>query len=319
MTKQQIAAMNYIALRDRDGLNDEEVAYRLKWNPFRLGAISSGSSGMIDEEIRILADFFGITVDNFLSMETNRILNEIKSSPEPEIAKEVSVSEEVLPFCNKYFYDTEFIEGCQTRRFLGMEFPFIKTKPTIDLISIGMVSEDGRELHLISNEFNLKEAWNRFEDGEYWLRENVLKPIFYELSFAFKTEDNYKGLVDMDFDYDTMKFLIQHYGKTNKEIAKIIIEFCTGENIKLYGYYSAYDHVVLSWLFGKMADLPKGFPMYTIDVQQMYDTFEKELSPEIQDAEKLLRSETHNSLGDAKFVKRLYQSINQLLNNKTIK
>ena len=56
----------------------------------------------------------------------------------------------------KYFLDTEFIEGNQ-KRFFG------KTKPTIDLISIGMVAEDGREYYAISKDFNLKEAWNRYD------------------------------------------------------------------------------------------------------------------------------------------------------------
>lgn len=42
----------------------------------------------------------------------------------------------------KYFIDTEFIEGSQTKRLLSI--PIGKTKPTIDLISIGIVPEDGR-------------------------------------------------------------------------------------------------------------------------------------------------------------------------------
>ena len=91
----------------------------------------------------------------------------------------------------KYFLDTEFLEGTQ-KSFFG------KTKPTIDLISIGIVSEDGREYYAISKDFNLKEVWNRW-DGEYyeqtayekyhqfpmkkkyWIRENILKPIWSEI------------------------------------------------------------------------------------------------------------------------------------------
>ena len=61
----------------------------------------------------------------------------------------------------KYFYDTEFLEGKQDRRFLGIKYG--KTLPTIDLISIGIVCEDGREYYAISKDFNLKEAWNRFD------------------------------------------------------------------------------------------------------------------------------------------------------------
>ena len=84
----------------------------------------------------------------------------------------------------KYFLDTEFLEGTQKTL-------FGKSKPTIDLISIGIVCEDGREYYAISKDFNLKEAWNRFQlDGDgsktlkgqrvYWIRNNVLLPIYKE-------------------------------------------------------------------------------------------------------------------------------------------
>ena len=56
----------------------------------------------------------------------------------------------------KYFLDTEFLEGAQKKW-------FEQTKPTIDLISIGIVCEDGREYYAISKDFNLKEARNRFQ------------------------------------------------------------------------------------------------------------------------------------------------------------
>ena len=41
----------------------------------------------------------------------------------------------------KYFFGTEFIERSQPKKFLG--FQHGQTKPTIDLISIGIVDEDG--------------------------------------------------------------------------------------------------------------------------------------------------------------------------------
>ena len=56
----------------------------------------------------------------------------------------------------RYYLDTEFLEGTQ-KSFFG------KTKPIIDLISIGIVSEGGREYYAISKDFNLKEAWNRYD------------------------------------------------------------------------------------------------------------------------------------------------------------
>jgi hypothetical protein len=190
----------------------------------------------------------------------------------------------------KYFYDTEFLEGTQTKRLLGI--PYGKTKPTIDLVSIGIVAEDGRELYLISKGFNLREAWERYDlkpdinqggmKKVYWIRENVLETIYFDLlkkANIYGDERNY-----WSFTYKNLKRLINKYGYTNTEIAEKVKEFVYNQTdedkyynqlsvmpIELYGYYSAYDHVVLCWLFGKMIDLPKGFPMYTIDLKQELD------------------------------------------------
>lgn len=89
----------------------------------------------------------------------------------------------------KYFLDTEFLEGKQKETFPISLFRK-HTPETIDLISIGIVSENGRMMYEICKDFNLKEAWNRFQlETEiapinvkvYWLRENVLYPIWKEL------------------------------------------------------------------------------------------------------------------------------------------
>lgn len=263
---------------------------------------------------------------------------------------------------SKFFYDTEFLEGTQTKRILGIQVRFFililsiviwaiswipllywhkevgiilvvvvvflqplhwfvkdKTKPTIDLISIGIVADDGREYYAISKDFNLKEAWERYdmktgynhgdmrndigdtwEKKEYWIRENVLKTIFKELSLKERTEYDFPPFLPAkkrEFTYKNMKRLINRYGKTNAEIAKEIKEFCLDRvqlikvgdkyvggvdpikgNPELYGYFSAYDHVALAWLWGKMIDLPEGFPMYTIDLKQMLDEKAKDKS-----------------------------------------
>ena len=90
-----------------------------------------------------------------------------------------------------YFVDTEFLEGSQKENFPISLFRK-NTPPTIDLISIGIVAEDGREYYAVSKDFNLKEAWNRYDLLEantnknhslndikvYWIRENILRPIF---------------------------------------------------------------------------------------------------------------------------------------------
>ena len=227
----------------------------------------------------------------------------------------------------KYFIDTEFLEGTQKKL-------FGKTKPTIDLISIGIVSEDGREYYAISKNFNLKEAWNRYDlkeirchagdiiifdkniirkdsntilKKEYWIRDNVLKPIFIELRAKEVEEYNIAQRRNVVLDFPTYSFcfrefkrLLNKYGKTNKQIAEEIKDFVSYkqfykdtyqinlyqdsfydlrmEDLKqrnmlpqFYGYFADYDWVVFCWLFGKMMDLPKGFPMYCIDLKQTLD------------------------------------------------
>ncbi len=212
----------------------------------------------------------------------------------------------------KYFIDTEFHE-------FKKKPLFSKGTDTIELISIGIVAEDGREYYAISNDFDLKAAW----DNE-WLRNNVLINIHYELSLYECNHklkfDKWKELVSMRDGYSkrhfkTLKKLLDIYGYTNKQIAEEVKLFVSnhevyvnkvGEryfagvdpvdstklNCEFYGYYSDYDWVVFCWLFGRMIDLPKGFPMYCIDLKQDYD---RKLSFILKEKEELtMRNFKHN-------------------------
>ena len=261
----------------------------------------------------------------------------------------------------KYFLDTEFLEGTQKTL-------FGKTKPTIDLISIGIVCEDGREYYAISKEFNLKEAWNRFDlkvnkqypmgpeyNKEYWILENVLKPIWIEKCNKGFTLSNSpmtpKGIEKL-FTYKNFKKLINKYGKTNKQIAEEVKEFVynrgflfadnheqvplrnigtkyTKSKIEFYSYYADYDWVVFCWLFGKMIDLPKGFPIYCIDLKQTLDEkWNRSFSPkeqplyrniggiilqEVKDHPKYPKqTNEHNALADARWNYELYKFLQNL-------
>lgn len=262
----------------------------------------------------------------------------------------------------KYFIDTEFLEGAQDKTIFGIKYG--QTKPTIDLISIGIVAEDGREYYAISKDFNLKEAWDRFDIRKewysidestqstrdikiYWIRENVLKPIYDELCDKRSTyEKMYHWELAEPFSYKSMKYLINRYGKTNKQIAKEIKEFVgydlpeyhlNGNTPKFYGYFADYDWVAFCWLFGKMMDLPKGFPMYCKDLKQELDMkvdkftrndfftafdFKQEGLKELTLKEKLehikyhvrypKQTNTHNALADAKWNRELYKFLESL-------
>ena len=230
-----------------------------------------------------------------------------------------------------YYLDTEFIEGTQKTLFGN-------TKPTIDLISIGIVAEDGREYYAISKDFNLKEAWNRYDlkinklypigpeyNKVYWIRENVLKPIWRELMIKDGAEMG--ELENVSMSYKWFKKLINKYGKTNKQIAEEVYNFCTndyhkGNNLsfeqrktydlydnfkpEFYGYYSDYDWVVFCWLFGKMIDLPKGFPMFAFDIQQQIEEYKINKEQLLKEVPQI---NCHNSLHDAIWNKDAYNWI----------
>jgi len=155
----------------------------------------------------------------------------------------------------------------------------------------------------------------------------------------------------LPFTYSNMKWLINKYGKTNKQIAEEIVDFINSEPVKqtgtahtvsqltdesvnimkrgylepeFYGYYCDYDWVVFCWLFGKMIDLPKGFPMYCKDLKQMYDELNSKMFPigslETPEEKMSIRklsdypeqTNEHKALSDAKWNFELYKFLDEL-------
>jgi hypothetical protein len=159
----------------------------------------------------------------------------------------------------------------------------------------------------------------------------------------------------MDFTYSNFKKLIKRYGKTNKQIAEEIVQFIDARwiekdniskgfiypggtsikevmttNVEFYGYYSDYDWVVFCWLFGRMINLPKGFPMYCNDLKQesdkMYEQKKKEVLNKAQETKMKLcflnslsdhpnypkQTNEHNALADARWNKQLYEFLIKL-------
>lgn len=115
---------------------------------------------------------------------------------------------------NRFWFDTEFIEDGKT----------------IDLISIGIVSEDGREYYAEVEECDLSRA-------APWVQENVIVHLTGER-------------------------------KPRAQIAAEIVTF-VGEKPEFWAYYADYDWVALCQLYGRMIDLPKGWPMFCRDVKQL--------------------------------------------------
>lgn len=157
-----------------------------------------------------------------------------------------------------YAYDTEFLENGHT----------------IDLISIGIVADDGREYYAVSSEFNE----NRVK-AHPWLMENVWPHLP-----RYGTPDD--EWVDIN----------QPEVKSRATIAAEVRDFLlAGPSCHLWAYFGAYDHIALAQLFGPMIDLPEGIPMWTHDLNQLAEALGVSAWPK-QDGV------AHNALEDARWV-----------------
>lgn len=156
---------------------------------------------------------------------------------------------------------------------------FYEDGERIHLISIGIVAEDGRELYAENWNFD----WSIVPE-DHWIQENVRPHL--------------QGLV-------------AEYTKT--DIANYVREFICDHKIpyyarnQLYGYYVAYDHVVLAQLFGRMVDMPKGMPWFSNDLKQMIEADTYRLG----NASDLVKQDgtQHHALEDARWNKKLYEFI----------
>jgi hypothetical protein len=158
----------------------------------------------------------------------------------------------------KIFYDCEFLEDGRT----------------IELISIGMVAEDGREYYAVSSEMPLKTIF-----AHKWLMANVVPslPIVDAHSLHLIRLDTSKTEV-----------------KPRQVIANEVRDFILATpDRQLWAWYGAYDHVVLCQLWGRMIDLPDGVPMWTNDLKQECQRLDNPKVPEQGPGE-------HNALADAR-------------------
>ena len=124
----------------------------------------------------------------------------------------------------RYFYDTEFIDNGHT----------------IELISIGVAAEDGREYYAISTEFNPERAGS-------WVRKHVLPKLPSPSSQLWRSRRQIRTELEDFFGIDG------------------------DEPIELWAWVGAYDHVALCQLWGAMPALPRAIPRFTREVRQLWE------------------------------------------------
>lgn len=165
------------------------------------------------------------------------------------------------------------------RFFLDSEF--IEDGSTIKPLSIALVAEDGRELIVYCGwtDPNLADAW-------------VTLNVFPHLPLI-------KNVNSREWDWKAEAVPV-HVAR------KAILEFIGSEIPEFWGYYADYDWVLLCQLFCRMIDLPKGWPMFCLDLRQtrhmMGDTLWNEMVPKQDEAT------THDALADARWIKTAYEA-----------
>lgn len=162
----------------------------------------------------------------------------------------------------KYFMDTEFIEDGKY----------------IDLLSIGIVAEDGRKLYLEAMEAD-------FNMANDWVKANVI-PHMHDCKLP---GDCVMGDLCPVVDKNDMKRTILAFMDPQKY-----------GDPEIWGYYADYDWVVFCQIFGTMVDLPRGFPMYCLDLKQLSMMLGNPEHPKQTSTE-------HNAMADALYNQELYQ------------
>ncbi len=123
----------------------------------------------------------------------------------------------------RYYYDCEFIEDGRT----------------IELISIAVVADDGREFFAVSTEFDPGRA-------TAWVRKHVLNKLPPPADPSWRPRWAIRDAL--------FAFLI-----------------APGLPVELWAWLAAYDHVVLAQLWGAMPDLPREVPRLTREIRQHWE------------------------------------------------
>ena len=150
----------------------------------------------------------------------------------------------------RYFYDCEFVEDGRI----------------VDLVSIGVVDEHGREFYAISTEFDGSRALP-------WVRRHVLDRLPSPGDPAWRSRARIRE--------ELYAFLVAPLAED------------PAEDLELWAWYAAYDHVALAQLWGPMPALPREIPRFTKELRQRWDDVGRPPLPEAADRR-------HDALVDAR-------------------
>ena len=192
----------------------------------------------------------------------------------------------------RYWYDCEFLEDGRT----------------IDLISIGIVAEDNRELYLVNEKAgdSSRKLYRRILHNS-WLMQNVVP----HLPLNEKSKVGRGGLSDAYFWFDSDSTAVVSLDYIRRAIREFIQPGPDHpgdipDSVELWAWCGAYDHVALMQLFGTMMNKPSWLPSYTHDFQHLLD------ERGIRDDQLPIELDQHNALADARHLRFMMQHLDEI-------
>lgn len=188
----------------------------------------------------------------------------------------------------RIYYDTEFLEE------------EVNGVPTISLISIGAVREDGATYYAVNRDMPVARILKH-----KWLMENVwpyLPTVEVPPVGGNRPRGNVKPTQKLNELHSDVKIL--------DRIAAEVHQFFTYDRRppEMWAYYGAYDHVRLMWLWGRMIDRPSNIPMWTNDLRQ--EMYRLGISSEVTDFPEQ-EANLHKAIDDAMWNKRLHEFLEE--------
>lgn len=214
-----------------------------------------------------------------------------------------------------------------------LDTEFSERQGSLELISIGIICENGSTFYAESTSFNEVNCND-------WVKANVLPKLKFRNDPMLQKAPWCKKLVMTNEDrmvWDGTEFEkhdqpvphphYQVYG-SNDFIKKHLLEWvaaCTAvpahaiasdlmrhPNPEMYrpefwAYFCQWDWIVFCWIFGSMLDLPKGWPMLCLDLKQ--EMMQCNLTAEWKDRVCPDPEGEHNALVDARWNYSLHRAI----------
>lgn len=187
----------------------------------------------------------------------------------------------------KVFIDFEYLNR-------GSEHP-------VNLVSVGMVDDQGNELYGINVDAPLSALWqNR------WTRENLWPTL--------PLEPVNQGAIAI-LDWDATHPDIAHVRKL-ENLREDVLQFLIAEGEpEIWGWCSGFDYVLLSQLWGTFDDRPPLMPMFIHDLEQLavnelepdaWNHIQRQCATEATEGASEAR---HNALVDAREIRRLHAGV----------